>query len=780
MQNQAMLPGATERIQRAHRHAKPLIAGVLVLVALLFSAGCTRDPKVAAEKAYTQAQKLIQKKDTDAAIIELRRAIQLNPQMAKAHFALANLEFERGVLPTAFREYVATTKADPKNREAQIMVAEILTRARNFEEAKGQAQLILSSWPDDKTGMLLMAESKFGLQDYAGAQSLVNQVLASDPNNVRALTDLAYLQLADHKTADAQATLRKAWDIDPSSESVVALLSDTYELNGISSTAESVLKEAVNKRPDAVSLKVLLATYYMQHQRFNDAEPIYRQIQQASKDNPQYQGILAQFYLNAGRPKDAEAEYKRLLQANDSDLNSLHGLAQAYVQQKQYDEANTVLDKLLKKNPKDWQALALKGGIKLDRGDAATAVLDLQKAQKANPDDPAIGYNLARAYVSAGRLEEAKTALQEVLAKNPEYPDATTLMAALQLRTGQTADVIQELNKPGASKSSLQQSMLLSQAYVMRGDLPAAEAKLNSALSDAQTPKSKAAIFQALASIRYTQKRYSEAAALAIQALDAEPQSVPALYTLGMSSVAVKDPDKGIAAMAARLQKDSGWAEGYEVVARVAQAAQKYDVAVTYFNQALSLDPKLTSAMVGLADTYLMERRVDQAKPMFEKAVQQPDGRSYSMLRLGQICESQGDFAGAQSWYEKSIAENPDQVLAKNNLAWVYATHGGNIDVALKLAEEAREKAPRNPAIGDTLGWIYIQKGSYEAAVEALKGSLALDPNNPMYMYHLGTAYLRLGRSADARKELEAALRFPAFKDADDARKLLTQIQPGN
>ena len=180
---------------------------------------------------------------------------------------------------------------------------------------------------------------------------------------------------------------------------------------------------------------------------------------------------------------------------------------------------------------------------------------------------------------------------------------------------------------------------------------------------------------------------------------------------------------------------------------------------------------------MGLGDTYFAYQQFDLAQQQYQKvAARQDSDRSYALLRLGQISERKSDFANAKTYYEKSLDANPDNVTAKNNLAWMYAEHGGNVDMALKLAEEAKEKAPNDPGIADTLGWIYVKKGSYEAAVENLKDSTAKDPNNASYMYHLGTAYYKLGRNDQARKELEAALKMPNFGDAADARKILAEM----
>ena len=135
-----------------------------------------------------------------------------------------------------------------------------------------------------------------------------------------------------------------------------------------------------------------------------------------------------------------------------------------------------------------------------------------------------------------------------------------------------------------------------------------------------------------------------------------------------------------------------------EVLGQVAQQAGRLSLALDAFNKALSIDPKLTSAALALGDTYWMNKQPDLARQQFEKAAQQDSGRSYAMARLGQIYEAAGDFENARISYEKALAADPDNVVAKNNLAWVYAEHGGNIDVALKLAEEAKEKAPEDPS----------------------------------------------------------------------------------
>lgn len=755
---------------------------LLLSACILFSAliGCSRDPNVKAEKHYARAEAFLNQNNTDAAMIELRAAIQNNPKMAKARFELANLELQRGSTQIAFQEFLAAVKADPKHRQAQIMIGEMLARAGNFSDSKAQAQLILSGWPDDTIGTLLMAESEFGLGDYKQSRELVDGVLATDPNNARALSDLAYLQLQEKKTDEAEATLLRVWRLQPNMPDSAMALSSLYEKNGDLQRAENVLKEARQQNSADIAFTMLLANFYVRQQRMAEAEPLYRQIQQDGKGQSEYRDILAEFFVMNNRPQEAEAEYKRLVQADKKDWQSWRGLAAVYLGEGKYPEASDVIDRLLKNNPKEWQGLALKGKLLLGRGQPAEAITELEKSRKQNPAAAETMFDLARAYIAVGKLNEAQSALQDLIKINPNYPQGTSTLAAILISKGHLDQAIEDLKAEVASKpNAFGTRLLLAQAYIAKGDYPTAEAILSSSSAMASTPKAKGTVLQLQASIKLSQKQFAPAAKLAGEALENDPKSAVALTVLGASYIAQKQPDQGIAAIESQLNKTPDWAEGYEILGKVAQQTGRLPVATEAFNHALTINPGLSTASIGLADTYFLAQQFDLAQQQYLKAAARQDPtRSYALFRLGQIAERKGDYTGAKTSYESALDADPENVVAKNNLAWVYAEHGGNVDLALKLAEEAKEKAPNDPGIADTLGWIYVKKGSYEAAVENLKGSAAMQPNNPAYLYHLGTAYYKLGRTNDARRELEAALRIPNFGDAEDARKLLAQLPP--
>jgi tetratricopeptide (TPR) repeat protein len=71
----------------------------------------------------------------------LKRAIQLSPSFAKAHFRLGTLYFERGDYPGAVREYEATVRLAPAMKEAHYRLANAYQRIGQSEGAAREMRL---------------------------------------------------------------------------------------------------------------------------------------------------------------------------------------------------------------------------------------------------------------------------------------------------------------------------------------------------------------------------------------------------------------------------------------------------------------------------------------------------------------------------------------------------------------------------------------------------------------------------------------------------------------
>ena len=137
-----------------------------------------------------------------------------------------------------------------------------------------------------------------------------------------------------------------------------------------------------------------------------------------------------------------------------------------------------------------------------------------------------------------------------------------------------------------------------------------------------------------------------------------------------------------------------------------------------------------------------------------------------------------GDLKSAGKYFQQALTENAHDPIAANNLAWVYAQQGDNLDMALSLATQAKQIAPDMNAVNDTLAWIQYKKGNYKVSVSFAEDAVRRSPDNPAFRYHLGMALSGAGEKDRARTELQKALSLNLKgTDAQDAQKTLASLK---
>ena len=143
----------------------------------------------------------------------------------------------------------------------------------------------------------------------------------------------------------------------------------------------------------------------------------------------------------------------------------------------------------------------------------------------------------------------------------------------------------------------------------------------------------------------------------------------------------------------------------------------------------------------------------------------------------GILHQQEEDIPKAREAYEAVVALNPGFVPAANNLAYIYCEYLGDTNKALKLATTAREGAPDNPNIADTLGWVLYKQNHFEWALAYLRESASKLPDSSEVLFHLGMAHYQLGNYDEAKQALDRALEKGGnFKGAEDARHALTEM----
>ncbi len=192
-----------------------------------------------------------------------------------------------------------------------------------------------------------------------------------------------------------------------------------------------------------------------------------------------------------------------------------------------------------------------------------------------------------------------------------------------------------------------------------------------------------------------------------------------------------------------------------ETAAEVFVRAEAYAEAVPVLLRLQQLTGIRRTKQLGMC--YLMTGQVEQGEWLLEQVVR----AAYEQRHAG--------VAGLQLY-----------ATALNDVGYFYALADLRLERAKHYTEQAVGIQPLEPAFIDSLGWVYYRLGDYQQASFYLERAVRLmhPREDPELHYHLGTAYARQGRIAEARRELEKALALdPGNEHAhDELRRLRWEL----
>ena len=154
----------------------------------------------------------------------------------------------------------------------------------------------------------------------------------------------------------------------------------------------------------------------------------------------------------------------------------------------------------------------------------------------------------------------------------------------------------------------------------------------------------------------------------------------------------------------------------------------------------------------------------------FSKAKELAPTNALPYVQLALMYDSAGQRDQARPLYEQVLRIQPDHPIALNNLAFMLADTGADLDQAMTMAQRAKQKMPTNDDVGDTLAWIYIKKNLSDSAISILQDLTRKEPNRSTFHYHLAMALAQKGDKVQARREADAAARLNP--SADEQKKI--------
>jgi tetratricopeptide (TPR) repeat protein len=305
-----------------------------------------------------------------------------------------------------------------------------------------------------------------------------------------------------------------------------------------------------------------------------------------------------------------------------------------------------------------------------------------------------------------------------------------------------------------------------------KGDFNAAAAALKLVLAAAPDLPVALAL---MGDLELRRRNLPAARRLYTEALSRDGSSLEALGGYLTLLIAEKRTPEAIKLVEQRLQATPKDADVLMLAARVYSILGKGAQEEKALLEVVKVQPGNVAALVTLGNLYVAQNKLDLAKARFEELSQGPASVGAQTM-LGLALQAQNRPLDARTVYEQLLAAHPDVPVAANNLAYIYAETGGNLDKALQLAQDAVRLKPDSADYNDTLGWVYLKKDLHSQAINAFQTSVKLNPRSPEFHYHLGLAYLRGEQFQKAGDELRAAIKLkPDYRDAQLSLDLVNQ-----
>jgi tetratricopeptide (TPR) repeat protein len=260
------------------------------------------------------------------------------------------------------------------------------------------------------------------------------------------------------------------------------------------------------------------------------------------------------------------------------------------------------------------------------------------------------------------------------------------------------------------------------------------------------------------------------------RATELDARSVDALGGLIALDFSSNDPSAAKSRIEERLNVDRSPAT-LLLAARTYWTAQDLSSAEKMLRQAIEVEPTLLTSYAMLAQLYVSQNKLEQARIEFENLAAKQSKPTGALTMSGMILQAQGRNDLAAQRYEEALASDARAAIAANNLAWMHAESGKDLDKALTLAQTAASVLPESPEIMDTVGWVYYKKQLPDLAIPLFERSVEKAPDNPSFRYHLALAYVQSGDTIGARAALQRALSSkPDAATTAEIRRLLAEI----
>lgn len=731
-----------------HRH----LLTTLVVAGLLAACG-NESP----EKLIASGEGYLAKSETNAAIIQFKRALDEAPDSPQArrwlgHALLlsgdpvgAEAELrkaqQRGapddaVLPDLARAMLLLGQAskitaefsnaalnDPAARaDLKTLLAAAYAQQGDLARSDMEIASALQAVPLYPPAVMVQARLKASTGDIDGALAMLDAILAKDPSNDLAGVAKGYLLWFGKRDADAALEAhRRVLATKP--DSVAAQAEIVTLLFGQSRTAESrqefdLLRRMAPRHPQTLFFEAQFAYVDRQYRRARELADV---LLNAAPDHYRALELAAAAEYQLGNDVQAQALLGRALKVAPGLVLSRQILAQSYLRTGQPAKALDAVSPLIAGERADAESLALAGTAHMQLGEVSRADAAFKRARELAPASARIRTSAALADLAGGRADIAVRELQAIAAGDESARADLSLISAL-IAQGDLRGAMKAVDSLLAKQpEQALPHQLRGQLLVAMRDAEGARRSFEAAL--AKDGKYFPAV-AALASMDMAQGKPDAARTRASEFLKVIPNHPRAMMLLAdIAGASGAPPSEALKHLNDAVRADPTDVQAHlALIGRHVQYADRSGALASAQSAAAALpnDPRIQES---LGQAQLLAGEAQQSISTFRKltALQPTDARL--QMRLAEAFAAGGDYESAQRALRRAAELDPALAEAHHALAML-ALRENRFEQALAISRDMQKRQPKGALGYAAEGEVEIRRKNWPKAAEAYRSAL--------------------------------------------------------
>jgi len=749
----------------------------LLLVGVFLMPSAATAGKEEAAGYYEAAVMRLEKGEAEAAIIELKNALQQDPDLLAARVLLGKAHVEQGDGAAAEKELVLADRLGADRSLTAAPMAKAYLQQYKYQELL--EHIHAEAFPPPLRAELLVyrGHAHVELRQFDKAEQAFNEAGRLEPESALPIAGQALALLRRGELDAARRQIDKALGRAPGNADVRNIKASIDHARGDLQGAIVGYDKVVALKPKHLDARIARAAALMDLGRDAEAGSALERLREEFPYEPRAGYLQSVLLARNNEPQKAKAALEETAAAIEQltpdilekrpQLLLLAGLANYSLNQ--HEKARGFLGRYIEQFPGQPGPRKLLGSIHLAEGNYDKVLEVLEPALQVAPNDYRLLSLLAAAQMRKGRHEQATALLEKAVALSAGAPELRTGLALSHLGAGQQALALEELASVFERDSDQTTAgIALGALYLKRGEIENAE-RVAQALSEREPEN--VTVLNLLGMVQVAAKKHTEARASFERALVQNPGFLTARINLAKLDVVEGEAEAAITRLKAILEKDANNIRVMIELAKVEQAQGNPDETARWLEKAREIDRNALAVRLYLAEHYLRTGKAKAAADVAQEAeiiapenleVLAVSGRA--QLALGKVAIAkvifrrmsglaQDDYqwlyriAGYQLaanaidngiWsLQKAVNENRKFLPAR--VALVEAQlRAGRMEKARENAQGVRSDYPKRGVGYRLVGDVYAQHGDYTKAIEHWRRAQQQLQSDPKSVQELG------------------------------------------